>query len=268
MRDIKPKIKRQINEIGLLDTIGLISRRLYSGSLTWLNTRILRLRWHFFQLRHKDYQSEVRFESYYNTAEEFMRLIFSQSKGQSFLEIGIGRMPNIKRLQLISQNNMRYTGCDFKDVCSTHERIIKKNKDIAFDKIRFLDNQVGTYSWTLFELLRKDEKFDIIYLDGHHTFYIDCPALVLAHFLLRPGGVFLLDDIEWTLQFMKKYLVTHIGEWNFYRKMYNFSQYDEDQQSLPHVGMMAETILLNRLGYSKIDEYSTPGWWALRKPFA
>ena len=268
MREIKPKIKGKINALGLLGMIGLIIGRLYSSSLTWLNNRILHLRWRFFQLRHKNYQSEVRLESYCNPEEEFMRLIFSQSKGQSFLEIGIGRKPNIERLRLISQNNMRYTGCDFQDVCSAHEEVIKKDKNIVSDKIHFLGNRVGTYSWTLFELLRRDEKFDIIYLDGHHTFYVDCPALVLAHFLLKPGGIFLLDDIEWTLKFMKKYFVTYIGEWKFYKKMYDFSHYDEDQQSLPHIGVMAETLLLNRLGYSKIDEYSTPGWWALRKPFA
>jgi hypothetical protein len=37
---------------------------------------------------------------------------------------------------------------------------------------------------------------------------------------------------------------------------------------LAHVGIMAQTILLDKLHYSKMEEYSTPRWWALRKPYA
>ena len=260
MRNIK-KIKT-IKELGFLGAISLITRRLYG----WFQYRFLRFRWNFFRLKHKDFHSTIQPALASNREEEIMRLILVQSKGQSFLEIGIGRYPNIERLRLISQSDIRYTGCDFKDVCDIHTGIIKENNDIYSDNIRFLSNHVGTYSWTLFELLRRDEKFDIIYLDGHHTFYVDLPALLLAHFLLKPGGIFLLDDIQWTLKLLKKHLVTYLGSWDFYRKMYDFSPYDEDQQSLPHIGMMAETILLDRLEYSKIDVYSTPAWWALRKP--
>jgi len=182
------------------------------------------------------------------------------------LEIGIGESPNIERLRLASENNIRYTGCDFAEVCDAHAAIIRQNEGINYENTRFLRNRVGTYSWTLFELLKRSEQFDIIYLDGHHTFYVDCSAVMLAHLLLKPGGVFLLDDIRWTLQFMKNLLMSSFREWNFYRKMYDFSQYDNHQQSLPHVGMLAETILIDRLKYSKLDAYSTPDWWALKKP--
>jgi hypothetical protein len=60
----------------------------------------------------------------------------------------------------------------------------------CFDKIRFLSNRVGTYSWTLFELLRRDEEFDIIYLDGRHAFYFDCSALVLGSLSVEAWGYF------------------------------------------------------------------------------
>jgi len=162
-------------------------------------------------------------------------------------------------------NNVTYAGCDFLSICERHRKFLQQER-INTGEIRFLSNRVGTYAWTLMELLRSGDQFDVIYLDGHHTFYVDLPAVVLCHFLLKPGGYFLLDDIFWTLNFMKRQFYNIPGEWFFYRKMYDFAPYEEKQQSIPHIKMMAETILIEKLGYQKIEQYSTPWWWALRKP--
>ena len=55
-------------------------------------------------------------------------------------------------------------------------------------------------------------------------------------------------------------------EWFFYRKMYDFAPYEEEQQSIPHIKMIAEAILIEKLGYQKIEQYSTALWWPLHKP--
>jgi len=65
---------------------------------------------------------------------------------------------------------------------------------------------------------------------------------------------------------MKNLLMTSFTEWKFYRKMYDFSQYDEKQQQLPHIGLMAQAILLDKFRYSKLEQYCTPHWWAVGKP--
>ena len=105
-----------------------------------------------------------------------------------------------------------------------------------------------------------------MYLDGHHTFYVDLPALVLGHYLLKPGGYYLVDDIQWTLDFMKGQLVNMFDEWLFYRRMYNFSDYTDIQKRIAHVDMMVKTILIDQHKYLKVEEYSSPYWCVLKKP--
>jgi len=197
--------------------------------------------------------------------ENIIRKMLSQNKVQAFLEIGIGSFPHIERLKFMSEHGISYTGCDFQLVCDNHENIIEKQADFKPDKIRFLPNQVGTYAWNLFELLKKNEQFDVIYLDGHHTFYVDFPALMLAHYLLKEDGYLIIDDISWTLRFMKNQLMNSFSGWLFYRKIYNFSDYERAQQDIPHMDMMTRTILIGKEKYLKIEECSTSSWWVLKK---
>ena len=182
-----------------------------------------------------------------------------------FLEIGIGSYPSIQRLRRLREAGIAYTGCDFEGVCRIHQAALTENGLNPAD-FRYLSNKVGTYSWTLMDLVNKGEKFDVIYLDGHHTFYVDLPAAFLAHFLLPSGGALFLDDIDWTLHFLKGNMSRFFGEWALYRRAYDFSEYDEEQQRLDHVKMIAESVLIGQLGYRKDTERSLEGWWVLQKP--
>jgi len=227
---------------------------------------LLRFQWYRFRFRLRR-SAKTQLQGPFVDPEQFVRALLAQEQSRSFLEVGIGSSANLGRLRVMAAHDVRYTGCDFEPVCDLHQQQIEQHPELVTAKIRFLRNSAaGTYSWTLFELLRAGETFDVIYLDGHHTFYVDSPALMLAHFLLKPGGIFLLDDVTWTLNLLKHVLTRSFAEWRFYRGAYDFSQYDDRQQALPHVGMLAQTILLDRLGYSKLEKYSTPHWWALRKP--
>lgn len=197
--------------------------------------------------------------------EERVKEIISTMNGGSFLEIGIGEFPRFDRFELMHAHNVSYVGCDFKNVCDSHIRELKI-KGTDTEAIAFRSNQTGTYAWTLFEMLGNDEKYDVIYIDGHHTFYIDMPAMLLAHELLKPGGYMLLDDIPWTLDFLKANMIRSLGQWYFYRSMYNFSEYTPAQRALPHIRMVADELLIRRRGYTINQALSLPNWWALRKP--
>jgi predicted O-methyltransferase YrrM len=206
-------------------------------------------------------------ESGLETKEHFIQTILFQNRSKKFLEIGIGEFPNVKRIKLMQANKIQYTACDFEVVCSNHKRELAI-RGIDAQSIKFASNKVGTYCWTLFEMLKNKEQFDIIYLDGHHTFYVDLPAVFLAHYILIPGGYFLVDDIQWTCNFLKNNMLRSFTEWHFYHRMYNLAEYEIEQQSMPHIKMIAEQILLGKLGYSKIEKYSTPFWWTLQKPIS
>jgi hypothetical protein len=197
--------------------------------------------------------------------EESIRTILRSCPRSSFLEIGIGSNANIERLRLMEQMGISYTGCDFDFVCNVHRRQIEREIKPP-PAIRFLTNRVGTYSWQLFECLTRGEAYDIIYLDGHHTFYADLPALIIADQLLKPNGYLLIDDVKWTLSFLRSNMVKRFSDWSFYHKMYDFELYDASQQRIEHIKWMAEELLLKRRGYRVDSRYSTPLWWTLGKP--
>ena len=234
---------------------------------------ILYVEWLMFRLKYNNYCSRglraVNVEIVNHERmrqEDVIEKILSMHKGQSFLEIGIGSSPRIGRLKHVRLSDTKYTGCDFQSVCDKHRAILEKVGDIELCDIRFVANKVGTYSWNLFEMVKNNERFDVVYLDGHHTFYVDLPALVLGHYLLKPGGYYLVDDIQWTLDFMKGQLVNMFDEWLFYRRMYNFSDYTDIQKRIAHVDMMVKTILIDQHKYLKVEEYSSPYWCVLKKP--
>lgn len=59
------------------------------------------------------------------------------------------------------------------------------------------------YNWWLADrLIRKSENrsFDLCFLDGAHEFEIDALAFVLASHMLKRGGMFVLDDLNFHLR--------------------------------------------------------------------
>ena len=222
--------------------------------------------WYVFRFRNLgfSYEDQDVAADPVNGKESSIRKVLASIPRGTFLEIGIGEFPHFDRLKLINEHSISYTGCDFADVCKSHEaELAIKNFDTK--NIHFAKNSTGTYSWTLFEMLQKGRQFDVIYIDGHHTFYVDLPAVLLADKLLKPGGCLLLDDIPWSLSFLKARMMKSISQWYFYRKIYDFSEYTKEQQSLCHIKMIAEELLMKRSNYTKDADLSFLYWWVLRK---
>lgn len=235
-----------------------------------------RRQWHQYrriagQIRHESVEQvypprkELSQEPDAATKEARLQRCLEENQVNSFLEVGIGEWPHFERLKWFAQKNIAYSACDFKDVCEVH-RIQTEAREIDSDSFRYLGNSHGSYSWTLFELMEKGEQFDAIYIDGHHTFLVDLPAFFLADRLLRPGGVMLIDDIRWTLDFVAQNMAKNFGEWQFYHRIYDRSQYSEAQCRLPHMRIIAESLILNELKYALLSDYSSTGWYVTKKP--
>ncbi len=254
-------LRERVRKMGLRNALRLL--RVRSAKRFW--HVVYAPLWYVFKLRNLGctYKNESGTADP-TSKETSIRKILSTIPRGKFLEIGIGEFPHFERLKLMGQYGISYTGCDFASVCGSHERELAI-KDFDTKHISFAKNSTGTYSWTLFEMLQKGEQFDVIYVDGHHTFYIDLPAILLADKLLKPDGYLLLDDIRWTLSFLKANMVRSLSQWYFYRTMYDFSNYTKGQQSLPHIKMIADEFLIKRSGYTKDENLSLPHWWVLRK---
>jgi SAM-dependent methyltransferase len=220
------------------------------------NQVILKILWQNFKKHYSGIKPETRDRQKEAEAliekEEIISRLIKEHKGLTFLEVGLGPFPNVERMRLISQNNLTYTGCDFEDVCKTHEKLLDA-KDLAEAKIRLISNRVGTYAWSLFDLMKMGEQFDLIYIDGNHTFYIDLPAFVIVDYLLKPGGRILIDDIDFTMISLLQDMASDFDTWNFYRLKYDFNQYETEQQRIPHIRKIVEDFLIPKLGYKMIE---------------
>jgi predicted O-methyltransferase YrrM len=60
--------------------------------------------------------------------------------------------------------------------------------------------EYDSYNWRMQHFLAQSVRpeFDLVYLDGAHTWNVDGFAFLLAERLLAPGGVIVLDDLSWS----------------------------------------------------------------------
>jgi len=57
-----------------------------------------------------------------------------------------------------------------------------------------------SYIWRLMKFIEEDPspRFDLCYIDGAHTWFVDGFAFFLVDRLLRPNGWIIFDDLNWT----------------------------------------------------------------------
>jgi len=57
-----------------------------------------------------------------------------------------------------------------------------------------------SYTWRLMKFLEESPRpqFDFCYIDGAHSWFVDGFAFFLVDLLLKPGGLIVFDDLNWT----------------------------------------------------------------------
>lgn len=121
----------------------------------------------------------------------------------SIAEIGIGWGATAVELIKLLSSKDEYHFFDFEDaVKELHEDLIKINKNQV--KLRAYGNSrkyLDSYSWNLAKMLMEGgvKKFDLVYLDGAHTFIYDGITVCLLKELIEKGGYLVLDDLNWSL---------------------------------------------------------------------
>lgn len=188
--------------------------------------------------------------------------ILRQNPGCRFLEIGVGPTFRQERFRAINELSIRYVGLDFEDVC-VQRRADLAAAGIADRNITFLGNASGTYLFNLIRLARHRETFDIIYLDGSHSIYVDLAAAVAAMRLLRPNALFLFDDVRFS--FRRKHLIQSTAQ---YADANEAKQLTEDEASEPHVTIIIRAYLIHLFSFEIERSWSDPDWIALRAPKA
>ena len=114
-----------------------------------------------------------------------------------------------------------------------------------------------SFTITLMEMLRAGERacFDLVYLDGGHNWDTAGFCFLLTDMLLRPGGLILFDDLDWTIA---GHLRAHPEDAR------RFRHHPQDEVEMKQVRQVFELLVPER-GYAVLRE-PRPGWGLARKP--
>ncbi|RZN13934.1 hypothetical protein CWO89_39045 [Bradyrhizobium sp. Leo170] len=200
------------------------------------------------------------YRAYRRSVHTRLLQILRQNPGCRFLEIGVGPTFRQERFRTIDDLGIHYVGLDFEHVCA-ERRADLAAAGIADRDIRFLGNRVGTYLFNLIRLARNRETFDIIYLDGNHSIYVDLAAAIAAVRLLKPGSLFLFDDVRFA--FGSRHLIQATAQ---YADGGQTKELTEDEANEPHVTIIIRDYLIPLFNFEVERSWSDPDWIALRAP--
>ena len=96
-----------------------------------------------------------------------------------------------------------------------------------------------SYTWELGKIIKdsKEPLFDFCYLDGGHTWDPTGLGFFLMDMLLKPGGIIIFDDMNWTINKSPAYQKSLKEGKDTYR------QYSEDEKNTPAVRMVFENLV-------------------------
>ncbi|MEM9303164.1 MAG: class I SAM-dependent methyltransferase [Pseudomonadota bacterium] len=114
-----------------------------------------------------------------------------------------------------------------------------------------------SFTWELKKLIEQDPRpqFDLCYFDGGHTWDVTGFGMVLVDMLMRPGGLIVLDDLDWTINRSRHYQ----------RNPSMSKKYSADERDAPGVRLAWE-LVLPHLGYVDRREIPEVGWATAKKP--
>lgn len=116
-----------------------------------------------------------------------------------------------------------------------------------------------SYTWELQRMINAPTRpqFDLCYFDGGHMWDATGFGVLLVDMLLKPGGLLVLDDMNWSI-------ATSAFHQSRPASTAGFSQ---DERAAQTVRLTWDTILPH-LGYSHVREYPAVGWGVARKALA
>jgi predicted O-methyltransferase YrrM len=115
-----------------------------------------------------------------------------------------------------------------------------------------------SFTWELAKMLERSPRpqFDFCYLDGGHTWDVTGFGFVLVDMLLKPGGLIVFDDLDWTIDTSpsaKK------------RQGKGYQKFSADERAAKGVRMVWE-IIVPRFGYTDVFEKREFHWGIAQKP--
>lgn len=197
----------------------------------------------------------------HDQATELQKLIRDHGL-RSILELGFfsGKSSAYLAAALADRGHGHLTTIDFHHALkrdpSIHE--VLESLDLQ-DYVTVITTQ-RSYTWELAKMMEQDPRpqFDLCYLDGGHTWDITGWGFVLVHFLLRPGGWIVFDDLDWTItdSLKKRRQDVKDSPWR---------RYSKDERDAAGVRMVWE-LIVPEFGYTNRREHKKFRWGIAQKP--
>jgi len=114
-----------------------------------------------------------------------------------------------------------------------------------------------SYIWRLMRMLEEDRlpRFDFCYIDGNHNWYTDGFAFFLVDKLLKPGGLIIFDDLDWTFDTSPT-----LKNKKWVKRM------PQDERAIPQVRQVYELLVKPHPAYTEFK--TVDGWGYAHKSSA
>ncbi len=113
-----------------------------------------------------------------------------------------------------------------------------------------------SYTWELQKMLRARPRpvIDLCYLDGGHTWDVSALGVFLVDRLIRPGGILVLDDLDWSIATSPA----------LQKNPKPLDRFSADEKTAKPVRILWEEVLPD-LGYDHFATHPDLGWAIARK---
>lgn len=113
-----------------------------------------------------------------------------------------------------------------------------------------------SYTWELQKMIaqKNPPQFDLCYFDGGHDWDTTALGVLLVGFLMKPGGIIVLEDLWWSIS----------GSPHYKANPKAASKYSEDEKNAESVRLVWD-LVLPRIGFSQVREYRKVWWGVARK---
>jgi len=199
-----------------------------------------------------------------NHAIELVQQILRSNPAPTVCEIGVGIGATSLELCRVLAGNGQIFFFDYEDTLQSLATDLEKHGFYNFKTFGCRRKRFQSYNWPLAKLLLKMRQegqkgiIDFAYLDGAHTFHHDAPAALMLKDLLKPEGVILFDDYDWSLADSPSLKPTVNPT---FRKWFKFvidtihtkRNYDNEQLMMPHVKLICDLFFDRDPAFIKID---------------
>ncbi|WP_439597757.1 class I SAM-dependent methyltransferase [Falsiroseomonas sp.] len=185
-------------------------------------------------------------------ALKLIAAILAREQQPVLCEVGIGIGATSVEICRLLANRGSYHLFDY----SSRLDDLKPDLDwLGFTNVVYHGNtrrKLDSYNWALAQMLLARRAaggpvplFDFVFLDGAHAFHHAAPATLLLKELLKPGGVILFDDYDWS------FAISPTMNPKVFPTILEF--YSDDQIATPHVRLICDLFMDRDPDYQKLE---------------